>query len=357
MQTAHDHQTTGARTRSTGRVEASKPTRNANLGAARLAKNDEFYTLKHDIENEVKHYRQHFKGKVVFCNCDDPEQSNFWIFFHQKFDDYGLKRLVATHYARDGKGAGVLMCHDESRDEEGQPIIETKPLQGDGDFRSKECVDLLETSDIVCTNPPFSLFREFITLITEKNKQFLVIGSQNAVTTKDVFPLIKSNRLWLGVSKPTGFRTPSGEMKTVGTYWYTNLEHKRRKEEVDLVRSYEGNREGYPSYDNFDAIECGKVANIPMDFDGVMGVPTTFLENYNPSQFEIVSITMRWSPLRNKTYEREPGTAPGEAHTLNGGATIKVKTAPVGKTPHRVGDSTYVKMFPRLLIRRKTSAQ
>jgi len=327
---------------------APRKPKNANLGVARLAKNDEFYTLYNDVEREVQHHRQHFQNKVVYCNADDPAWSNVWRFFHDRFDTYGLKRLVSTYHTPGGRS----VCHVESRDEHGRPVTVNTPLDGDGDFRSPECVALLEAADIVCTNPPFSLFREYVALLMEKGKAFLVIGSQNAVSTKEVFPHIQANRLWLGITKATTFTTPDGSVKSVGTFWYTNLDHARRAEKIVMTRSYDGR---YPSYDNFDAIECGKVANIPMDFDGVMGVPTTFLENYNPSQFEIVSITMRWSPLRNKTYEREPGTAPGEAHTLNGGATIKVKTAPVGKTPHRVGDSTYVKMFPRLLIRRKAA--
>ena len=258
---------------------------NTSLHAAKRAKNDEFYTQLVDIENELKHYKEHFRGKVVFCNCDDPEWSSFWKYFTRTFAHLGLAKVIATHYSQ-GKPS-------YKREYDGGPDLEgvRTPLEGDGDFRSAECVALLKQADIVVTNPPFSLFREYVGQLVEHGKQFLVIGSQNAITYKETFKLIRENRLWLGNAKPKQFKQPDGSIKTFGNIcWFTNLPHKKRNEELILFRTYAGNEHLYPTYDNYDAIEVSKVVDIPADYAGVMGVPITFLDKYYPEQFEIVGI-------------------------------------------------------------------
>jgi hypothetical protein len=256
--------------------------KNSNLHQAKQKKNDEFYTRMTDIERELGHYKDHFRGKVVYCNCDDPEASHFWMYFSLLFEFLGLKKLVSTHYDPE-KPTYKLELHAYG----GEPV--RTPLKQNGDFRSPECVELLQRADIVVTNPPFSLFREYIGQLCEHDKRFLVIGSCNAITYKEVFKLIKENRVWLGVSAPKVFLQPDGTEKKFGNIcWFTNLEHHRRREELLLWRTYRGGEMLYPRYDNYDAIEVSRVADIPMDYEGVMGVPITFLEKYNPGQFEIV---------------------------------------------------------------------
>lgn len=255
---------------------------NTSLSAAKRAKNDEFYTQLTDIEKELRHYKEHFRGKVVFCNCDDPTWSWFWRFFEAKFEAWSLAKLVSTHFAN-----GSPSYKQEYTGKE-NPVV-TTPLIGDGDFRSPECVEILKEADIVVTNPPFSLFREYVAQLVGYKKQFLIIGNHNAVTYKEVFPLIKDNLVWLGVSpRSMTFKQPDGSMKDVNACWFTNLPHKKRNEEIILFRTYIGNEHLYPKYDNYDAIEVSKVVDIPVDYEGVMGVPITFLEKYNPAQFEIV---------------------------------------------------------------------
>lgn len=271
----------------------AKGSNNSNLMAAKKAKNDEFYTRIEDIQAEVKHYASHFEGKTVFCNCDDPEWSNFWIFFRDYFDQLKLKRLVATYYTKNGQSAGQLVCHDQHRDKNGNVVKLEYPLQGDGDFRSPECVNLLREADIVCTNPPFSLFREYIALLMEHQKKFLVIGDMNAITYKEIFPLIQTNRVWLGATSPKRFFTTKAadEYQQFGNKcWYTNLEHARRNEAITLVRSVSDKGVSYPTYDNYDAINVAKTQDIPYDHEGAMGVPISFLNRYNPDQFEILGI-------------------------------------------------------------------
>jgi hypothetical protein len=257
---------------------------NTSLHAAKRAKNDEFYTQLVDIENELKHYKEHFRGKVVFCNCDDPEWYSFWKYFTLNFEHLGLAKVIATHYEQ-GEPSYKLEYLGKQ-----VPPVKT-PLIGDGDFRSEECVALLKEADIVVTNPPFSLFREYVSQLVEHGKQFLVIGSQNAITYKETFKLIRENRLWLGNSKPKQFKQPDGSIKTFGNIcWFTNLPHKKRNEELILFRTYAGSEHLYPKYDNYDAIEVSKVVDIPADYTGPMGVPITFLDKYNPEQFEIVGM-------------------------------------------------------------------
>lgn len=278
---------------------------NANLTNAKKAKCDEFYTQLTDIEKEMRHYKDFFKGKVVYCNCDDARESNFFKYFSMNFEHLGLKKLISTGFKADGKG--VVLVYEG--DKNGNRIVDNEEivvneLQGNGDFRSAECIEFLKECDVVVTNPPFSLFREYVAQLMEYGKKFLIIGSQNAITYKEIFPYIKNDELWLGANgiKDMSFKVPSiyGERETRfwidengqhwrslgNACWFTNIDHKKRNEELDLYRKY--NETDYPKYDNYDAIEVSKVADIPMDYDGVMGVPITFLDKYCPSQFEII---------------------------------------------------------------------
>ena len=285
---------------------------NSNLHKARTAKKDEFYTRLEDIENELKHYRGHFKDKTVFLNCDDPEYSNFWFYFSRNFDFLGLKRLIATHYTGLGSdNPPPSYALELVRPADGSPTDIENPvrtdLEGDGDFRSDEAVEYLQQSDIVVTNPPFSLFREYVAQLMEYEKKFLIIGNTNAITYKEIWPYIQRDELWIGASTfnvgmyfevPEGFeygasykfpREMDGKAvcRVSNICWYTNLDNPRRHEDIILFRHYEGNEEQYPKYDNYDAIEVNKVANIPVDYEGYMGVPITFLGKHNPDQFEI----------------------------------------------------------------------
>ena len=273
---------------------------NASLSNAKKAKNDEFYTQLSDIENELKHYKSHFAGKVVYCNCDDARKSNFFRFFQKKFSDYGLKKLVTTSYNEDGHGSVLVYEGDTNGNGKlDDNEVKVSELKGNGDFRSEECIVLLKEADIVVTNPPFSLFRDYIATLVEYGKKFLVIGNQNAITYKEIFPLIKENKLWTGNNMVKTFRVPqvtnkncevlpNGDIiaKFGSICWFTNLDIKKRHEEITLYKKY--NEEEFPKYDNYDAIEVSKVCEIPKDYDGIMGVPITFLYRYNPSQFEIV---------------------------------------------------------------------
>jgi len=289
---------------------------NKNLHAAKRNKNDEFYTQLADIENELKNYEDHFKGKTVLCNCDDPFVSNFFDYFGRNFEYLGLKRLITTCYRnydkdinkfdnsqgdvdlirdyidKDEKSPSIYLIYDGDQNDNKRhdpEEIGVKDLKGDGDFRSDECIELLKESDIVVTNPPFSLFREYLAQLIKYEKKFLIIGNTNATTYKEIFPLIRDNKIWWGVN-PRGidFNTPEGEKINVNAVWFTNLPHKKRNEELLLVQTYKRNEKDYPKYDNYDAIEVSKVVNIPKDYDGVMGVPITFLDKYNPKQFEII---------------------------------------------------------------------
>lgn len=288
-------------------------TKNNNLHTAKATKNDEFYTQLEDIENELKYYKDYFKGKVVYCNCDgflNKEKSNFFMYFSLNYEFLGLKGLICTKYNPNGKGKkyeyyGDLNGNNYPDEEE----VFTSELEGDGDFRSEECIELLKKCDIVCTNPPFSLFRQYVAQLFEYKKDFLIIGNVNAISYKEVFPLIKENKMWLGVSITSGDRKfvvpdnyplnaagcgidENGKkyIRVKGVRWFTNLDHKKRHEELLLYKKY--NEEEYPKYDNYDAIEVGKTKDIPMDYNGIMGVPITFLDKYCPEQFEIVGQMM-----------------------------------------------------------------
>ena len=291
--------------------------KNSNLHAAKAARKDEYYTQLADIERELRHYKQHFRGKVVYCNCDDPRVSNFFHYFSYNFEALGLKRLITTCYKN--QSPDLFSRHDSERaiwleyngDKDGNRVpdpeeIGTFPLRENGDFRSAECIDLLKQADIVVTNPPFSLFREYMSQLMEYKKNFVIIGPRNALTYKEIFPLIRDNKVWLGY----GFKSGNAYFKTnqskddfaPGVYnentdlvlfrnvvWYTNLDHTKRSEETILYETYSPQK--YSKYDNYDAIEVRKTKEIPKDYAGVMGVPITFLDKYNPDQFQIIGAT------------------------------------------------------------------
>ena len=289
-----------------------------NLHKAKLNKKDEFYTQLSDIENELKHYKEHFKNKVVLCNCDDPRISNFFHYFSYNFEHLGLKKLITICYknqeldlfSRNDSEKAIYLEYlgDKNNNRIPDPEeIGIKHLKGDGDFRSEECIALLKQADIVVTNPPFSLFREYVSQLIEYDKKFLIIGNMNAITYKETFKLIKENKLWLGYSIHSGdreFGVPKDYPLTAassridkdgnkfirvkGVRWFTNLDYKERHEDLILYKKY--NKAEYPKYDNYDAIEVSKTKEIPGDYKGAMGVPITFMDKYNPEQFEIIGL-------------------------------------------------------------------
>lgn len=286
---------------------------NTGLHKAKRSKKDEFYTQISDIERELLHYRSHFKDKVVYCNCDDPYVSAFFEYFTKNFEFLGLKKLITTCYKsqrmdlfsqNDSEHAIKLEYTGGAPNNLPTPDdIGVTALDGDGDFRSQECIEILKTADIVVTNPPFSLFSEYIYQLAKFEKKFLVIGHQNAITYKTIFPLIRDNRLWLGYGfkrNMAHFIAPhyedtasdadhrEGMIRVSGVVWYTNMDHNKRHEEIILVQRYKGNEDAYPFYDNYNAIEVKRSQEIPMDYNGAMGVPITFLTKYNPDQFEII---------------------------------------------------------------------
>ena len=264
--------------------------KNKNLTQAKKAKNDEFYTLISDVEKELKHYKKYFEGKVVYCNCDDPEESNFWKFFELNFEEYKLKKLISTHYDAEKPTYKLELSADIDGDGKitKGDIVKT-PLKQNGDFRSEESINLLKESDIICTNPPFSLFREYINQLMKYKKNFLVIAPETCVSYKEVFPLIRDKKIWLGYNHVKEFRQPDGSLKKFGNIvWFTNIPIDKQNEELILVKKYDSTK--YPKYDNYDAIHIDKCVNIPADYKGVMGVPISFLENYCPKQFEILDI-------------------------------------------------------------------
>lgn len=293
---------------------------NTNLHAAKTAKNDEFYTQLSDIEKEMAHYKDFFKDKVVYCNCDDARESNFFKYFSLNFEHLGLKKLICTGYKADGKGVVLTYEGDKNgnRKVDDEEIVVTE-LNGNGDFRSEECIEFLKECDVVVTNPPFSLFREYVAQLMECEKKFIIIGNGNAVTYKEIFPLIKENKLWLGAGKGMGgkamefivdasiYDASKGSVNRIENgkcyvgvmmcTWFTNIDHTKRNTPLDLYKKY--NAEEYPKYDNYDAIEVSRVENIPMDYDGIMGVPISFLDKYCPSQFEIVGITENANYLKS----------------------------------------------------------
>lgn len=262
--------------------------KNNNLHAAKNAKNDEFYTQLSDIEKELNNYKDFFNGKVVYCNCDDPRESNFFKFFSMNFERLGLKKLITTGYKKDGHGVAYVYEGDKNGNRKvDDNEIQVIQLQGNGGYETEECIAFLKEADVVVTNPPFSLFRDYVKQLMDYNKKFLIIGNSNAITYKEIFPYLKDNKLWLGMNWVKEFIQPNGEIKKFGNIcWFTNIENKKRNQPLDLYRKY--NPTDYPKYDNYDAINVDKVTDIPEDYDGVMGVPITFLDKYCPNQFEIV---------------------------------------------------------------------
>jgi len=387
-----------------------KKANNQSLGNARDAKQDEFYTQLGDISNELKHYKAQLRGKTIFCNCDDPFESNFFKYFALNFNALGLQKLIATSYKGSPIAGSELSLFpaeeagevresyaieiNEIPDQDGNGAIDltdveyllkhdantSRRLYGDSiygaaDFRSRECVELLKQSDIVITNPPFSLFREFVSQLVEHDKKFLIIGSKNAITFRDVFPFIRENKLWLGHGFAAGnayFKIPAENVRAFasGVYeestglvkfrnvgWFTNLDYENRHEKLPLYKKYTPDE--YPKYDNYDAIEVSKVAEIPIDYFGTMGVPITFLDKYNPEQFEILAVTQSWCDGRIKTYPRQIQVGAdgvrSEVTKLNDGAALKLGSPPNGTTYYIVDSVYYTKVYARILIRRKTS--
>ena len=296
---------------------------NRNLNTAKAKKKDEFYTQLSDIENELRFYRDHFRGKVIYCNCDDPRVSKFFHFFSLQFRFLGLKKLITTCYknqqrdmfSRNDAEKAIWLEYNGTENETAIPSLEdigVHYLEGDGDFRSQECIELLKQADVVVTNPPFSLFREYVAQLMKYEKKFIIIGNKNAIKYKEIFPLIEDNRLWVGntpMSRDLLFDVPKAyaqelvETRKEGSaykvvdgvvkgrsqgIWFTNLDHKKRHEELILWKRY--SPEEYPTYDNYDAINVNKVAEIPCDYDGEMGVPITFIDKYNPDQFDIIGL-------------------------------------------------------------------
>ena len=361
---------------------------NRNLNSAARTKKDKFYTQLEDIENELWHYREFFIGKTVLCNCDDPYESDFFKYFTIYFNTLGLKKLIATCYAGspivqteldfwgtanenptfDKRTQAIRLDVNEVRDFNGDGATDLADvkwllennrnavtyLNGDGDFRSAECVAALKEADIVVTNPPFSLFREYVAQLMKYDKKFLIIGNMNAVTYKEIFPLIMQNKIWLGHgfrSMVGFFRSPyedtaassqhrEGMIRNSGVHWFTNLDVSKRHEDILLFRRYAAEPELFPRYDNYDAIEVSKTMNIPCDYDGVMGVPITFLDKYNPAQFEILGMAKRGAgdpALKTKIYTA--ADYPNYSD-LNAGPVLIVNGKP---------KNTY----PRILIRRR----
>lgn len=403
---------------------------NLSLSSAKRTKNDEFYTQFIDIQREIEAYLDYdpktFKGKVVYCNCDDPYESNFFRYFVLNFKKLGLKRLITTSYkpsalantqlglfgddgtlppakgrpkvnankfiinkVHDINGDGEFNLKDVAEELKANKVNKWAPLEGDGDFRSAECIKLLAQADIVVTNPPFSLFREYVKQLIEHGKRFAVIGNMNAITYKEIFPLIKDNHLWLGATgngNDMVFAVPNGaeiaesdrqkaaRLGFVGDYtrlgnscWYTNLDHGRRHKPLVLMTMADNlkhsrhkqikGKKKYEKYDNYDAIEVPFTDAIPSDFKGVMGVPISFLDKYNPEQFEIVGITKTWFGSAIKTYPTQIQVGKNGSETevskLNDGATLRIKNPPEEQTYYVVGNAIYVQVFARVLIQYK----
>ena len=348
---------------------------NTNLHKAKNAKNDEFYTQLTDVAKELMHYKHHFKDKVVFCNCDDPTWSAFWKYFHLNFEALGLKKLISTHY--DKTEPTYKMEYTGGDDNDIEVGVKT-PLEGNGDFRNQECLDLLDEADIVVTNPPFSLFREYVACLMEHEKKFVIWGNNNAITYKEFFPLLKDNKVWLGyiANQTCVFRLSdeyakwdekiTNQMNDGHKYGkcpaisvFTNLDIQKRHEKLILWKNYTS--EEYPTYDNYDAINVDKVDQIPCDYDGVMGVPITYLDKYNPEQFEILGITLGNTvdyPMsilyENAMQHNKDGTTKGGSK-VNTRATLKQTNIPVDTVYYTAdnADGYLIAIYPRILIRKK----
>ena len=332
---------------------------NKNLHSAKTNKKDEFYTQLSDIEKELKHYKKHFKDKVVLCNCDDPRVSNFFHFFSYNFERFGLKKLIATCYksqdmdlfSQNNSERAIYLEYEGDKNGDNIPNPEEigiKDLQGDGDFRSKECIELLKEADIIVTNPPFSLFREFVAQLVEYDKKFVIIGNLNAITYRDIFKLVKEDKLWFGHSIHSGdreFRVPEDYtlnaagsrvdedgnkfIRVKGVRWYTNLDFNERYEDLILHKNYNENE--YSKYENFDAINIDITKDIPVNYTGNMGVPITFIDKYNPDQFQIIGLGISNSGIEigvqpykpeHKKYRKEiqkRGAVDGDLYMIKNG--------------------------------------
>lgn len=403
---------------------------NSNLTSAKKAKNDEFYTQYVDIQKEMSAYLMYdkdtFRGKVVYCNCDDPYESNFFKYFVLNFDKLGLKRLITTSYrpspvantqlglfgddktlqhekgrpkvtankfiineVHDVDGNGAFNLEDVAEQLKQNKNNEWTPLEGDGDFRSPECVELLKEADIVVTNPPFSIYREYVAQLMKYEKKFAIIGSKNTITYKEIFPLIKDNKMWVGTtsfSKDILFIAPkdadlSDKPKTAirvvdgitylrsPSVWFTNLDHGRRHQPLSLMTMADNlkfnkkmqGKEAYDRYDNYDAIEVPFTNAIPSDYDGVMGVPISFLDKYSPEQFEILGISKTWFHFADKIYPTQiqvsKNGATSNVSKLNDGVAIELTTEPIGKTFYKVDGKNFEQMYARIfIIHRKADA-
>ncbi len=406
-----------------------RPTANSSLSRARNAKQDEFYTQYIDIQKEVEAYLEYnpdtFRDKIVYCNCDDPFESNFFKYFAANFNKLGLKKLITTSYdgspiasaqlplleytegnGKRPKPKAIAVILDQVKDEDGDGAANIddvklflernkaarKALKADdtypgGDFRSAECVALLKEADIVVTNPPFSLFREYVAQLVEHGKKFLIIGNVQAITYKEIFPLIKADKLWMGVTIHSGdreFRVPdhyplnaSGwridengikYIRVKGVRWWTNMDHGRRHEILPLMTMADNlkfskhkeikGKAAYDQYDNYDAIEVPFTDAIPSDYGGAMGVPITFLDKYNPDQFEILGITKTWHGGASKTYPMQTQVSKDGSESLvsklNDGPAVMVSKPPTGQTYYRVGTDSFIQLYARVLIRHRS---
>ena len=336
---------------------------NANLHKAKGAKNDEFYTQFTDVAKELIHYKSHFKDKIVICNCDDPTWSAFWKYFHLNFEALGLKKLISTHY--DKTEPTYKMEYTGGDDNDIEVGVKT-PLEGNGDFRNQECLDLLDEADIVVTNPPFSLAREYLACLVEHGKKFLIVGDMNWITYKEVFPLLKSNSIWLGNCSVKEFVQPDGTIKKFGNkLWFTNLDIAKRHEKLILWKNY--TPEEYPKYDNYDAIEVSKITDLPVDYDGVMGVPITYLDKHTPAQFEILGYTggLGWNEQNDvqttKEYvdakQHNPDGSITSGGKVNTGAALRYDSIPADRYYSASNVNGYLlRTYGRILIRRKKDA-
>ena len=334
---------------------------NRSFQAAKTAKEDEFYTQLSDIERELKHYKKHFKGKTVYLNCDDPRVSNFFHYFSYNFEKLGLKKLIATCYknqerdlfSRHDSETAIYLVYEGDKDGNMVPDPEEigiSPLKGDGDFRSAESIELLESADVVVTNPPFSLFREFILQLVDRDKKFVVVGNQNAITYAEIFELIQRDKVWLGTrSGDMAFRVPNHyeprktrywqdddgqKWRSLGNAcWFTNLDIAKRHEDLILYRTY--NPSDYPTYANYEGIEVGRTVDIPVDYPGAMGVPITFLSKHNPDQFEILG--------NSRTLGVPMATIADKSKFQQGGPRFYLPK----------DDGTYRRLYDRIVIRNK----
>lgn len=357
---------------------------NERFDNAKKNKNDEFYTRLEDIEKELNHYKEYFRGKTIFCNCDDPRISNFFKYFALNFNEFGLKKIISTCY----KNQDVDLFTQNNCEKAvyieytGNPndptstdfsTIEVKELKGDGDFRSQECIELLKQSDVVITNPPFSLFREYVAQLIKYDKKFIIVGHQNAISYKEIFSLIKENKLWLGYGFKGGAAHfinthyedyasagdhKEGMIRVSGVVWFTNIDIKKRHEELVMYKTY--NPEEFPKYENYEAINVDKSTDIPMDYDGVIGVPITFLDKYSPDQFEIVGLgivgSCEFTNERRMEILDKNGLPTGK-YTVNAKGTLYRKHLESDKKPAAFKDcetgELYQSIYARILIKRK----